>query len=219
MILLGPAGAGRTALAETLLDTSGSTERRGALMESTRGRKVTNGIRITVVDTPDLLGTSLVRSKRAREALRSIQLSRPGPHAFLLVIPAPGSGIDQDVSQEIQTTIQLFGDSAAGHLIPVFTHADRLPRRRRTVEKLLEANAAFEAALSPCEQRPELVDNRPDGPSDVRSGTRRQLLERVAEMSVLRGHFVHSLQRKEEHMREALLADMASTLAEKLGNA
>lgn len=220
MILLGPAGAGRTALAETLLDTSEWTEQLGPLMESTQRRKVMNGIRITVIDTPDLLGTSLVHSKRATEALRSIQLTSPGPHAFLLVIQAPGSGrgINQDVAQEIQTTVELFGDRAAGHILPVFTHADRLPHRRRTVDKLLEAHAALETALSLCNQRPELVDNRPDGPSDVRSGTRRQLLERVAQMSTLRGHFVHSLQRKEDHMREALLADMSSTLAEKLGN-
>lgn len=214
MILLGPAGAGRTLLAETLLDTSESTEKMGPLMESTQGRKVMNGINITVIDTPDLLGTSLVNRKRATEALRSIQLTSPGPHAFLLVI----RGINQDVAQEIQTTIELFGERASEYIIPVFTHADHLPHRRRTIDKLLETNAAFKTAMSLCNQRPELVDNRPDGPSDVRSVTRRQLLERVAEMSMLRGHFVHSLQRKEDQMREALLADMSSTLAEKLGN-
>lgn len=220
MILLGPAGAGRTLLAETLLDTSESTEPKGPLMESTQRRKVMNGIKITVIDTPDLLGTSVVNSKRATEALRSIQLTSPGPHAFLLVIRAPGSHRDsnQDVAQEIRTTIELFGDGAAQFIIPVFTHADHLPRRRRTLDKLLEANAALKTAVCLCEQRPELVDNRPDGPSELRSGTRRQLLERVADMAMLRGHFVHSLQRKEDRMRETLLADMSSTLAEKLGN-
>lgn len=220
MILLGPAGAGRTLLAETLLDMSESTEQMGPLMESIQRRKVMNGINITVIDTPDLLGTSLVNSKRATEALRSIQLTSPGPHAFLLVIPAPGSrgGINQDVAQEIQTTIELFGERAKGYIIPVFTHADQLPHRRRTIDKLLEANAALKTAMALCNQRPELVDNRPDGPSDVQSVARRQLLERVAGMSMLRGHFVHSLQRKEDHMREALLTDMSSTLAEKLGN-
>lgn len=220
MILLGPAGAGRTLLADTLLDTSESTEQTGLLMESTRRRKVMNGINITVVDTPDLLGTSLVNTKRATEALRSIQLASPGPHAFLLVSPAPGAhrGLSQDVAQEMQTTIELFGDSAAGYIIPVLTHADHLPRRRRTIDKLLESNAALETAAALCNQRPVLADNRPDGPSDVRSGTRRQLLERVAEMSRLRGHFVHSLQEKGDHMREVLLAEMSSTLAEKLAH-
>lgn len=207
-------------MGETLLDMSEPTEQMGPLMESTQRRKVTNGIKITVVDTPDLLGTSLGNSKRATEALRSIQLTSPGPHAFLLVMRAPGPdrGINQDVAEEIQTAIELFGDGVAGFIIPVFTHADRLPRRRPTMDQLLEESAALKRAMSLCKQRPELVDNRPDSPSDVRSVTRRELLERVAEVSMLRGHFVHSLQRKEDHMREALLCDMSSTLAVKLGN-
>lgn len=216
VILLGPTGAGRTLLAETLLDTSDSTEPTAPLMESTQRTKVINGVTITVIDTPDLLGTSLANGKRATEALRSIQLASPGPHAFLLVIRAPGSlgSVNQNVAQEIQTTIELFGDGAAGHIIPVLTHADHLPHRRSTLDKMLEVDAA----TSLCSQRPELVANRPHSPPDVRSVTRRQLLERVAQTSVLRGHFVHGLQRKEDQMREALLADMSSTLAEKLGN-
>lgn len=210
MILLGPAGAGRTSLAQTLLSKCESTEQMGPLTESTQRRQVINGIQIRAIDTPDLLGTSMGNNKRAMEALRSLQLARPGPHAFLLVVR--GSSTNQDVAQEIQTTIELFGDGVTEYVIPVFTHADCLPHRRRTIDKLLEANSA-----SLCNQRPELVDNGPDCPPDVQSATRRRLLERVAEMST-RGYFVHSLQRKEDHMREELLADMSSALATKLGN-
>lgn len=218
MILLGPAGAGRTSLAQTLLGKCESTEQMGPLTESTQRRQVINGIQIKAIDTPDLLGTSMGNNKRAMEALRSLQLARPGPHAFLLVVRASESSINQDVAQEIQTTIELFGDGVAEYVIPVFTHADLLPHRRRTIDKLLEANsAALKTATSLCIQRPELVDNGPDCPPDVRSATRRQLLERVAEMST-RGYFVHGLQRKEDHMREELLADMSSALATKLGN-
>lgn len=218
MILLGPAGAGRTSLAQTLLAKCESAEQMGPLRESTQRRQVINGIQIRAIDTPDLLGTSMGNNKRAMEALRSLQLARPGPHAFLLVFRASGSSINQDVAQEIQTTIELFGDSVTDYVIPVFTHADCLPHRRPTIDKLLEANsAALKTATSLCNQRPELVDNRPDCPPDVRSVTRRQLLERVAEMST-RGYFVHSLQRKEDHMREELLADMSSALATKLAN-
>eukprot|EP00066_Takifugu_rubripes_P014050 XP_011603316.1 PREDICTED: putative protein PHLOEM PROTEIN 2-LIKE A3 isoform X1 [Takifugu rubripes] len=218
MILLGPAGAGRTSLAQTLLGKCESTEQMGPLTESTQRGQVINGVQIRAIDTPDLLGTSMGNNKRAMEALRSLQLARPGPHAFLLVVRASGSSINQDVAQEIQTTIELFGDGVTEYVIPVLTHADCLPHRRRTIDKLLEANsAALKTATSLCNQRPELVDNGPDCPPDVRSVTRRQLLERVAEMST-RGYFVHGLQRKEDHMREELLADMSSALATKLGN-
>ncbi|XP_042363646.1 immune-associated nucleotide-binding protein 5-like isoform X2 [Plectropomus leopardus] len=212
LILLGPAGGGRTSLADTLL---GSSEKKEPIMESTKRRTVVDGREVIVIDTPDLLGLSLGNNKRAREALRSLQLSSPGPHAFLLVIRASGSSVDQDAAQAIQATLELFGDSVAGHIIPVFTHADRLGRRR-SLDQLLDSGG-LRRALSVCEQRPELLDNRPDCP-EAQSVTCRQLAGRVMEMKTLKGHFVHEMQRREERMKEELLADMSSALAAKLGH-
>lgn len=220
LILLGPAGGGRTSLAETLLGSPGAREPSVSLMESTKRSRVMDGREVTVIDTPDLLGTSLGNSKRAVEALRSLQLASPGPHAFLLVLRAPGSseGINQDAAREIRALTGLFGDEAAEHVIPVLTHADRLARRR-TADKLVEVNAGgLKTALSLCGQRPELVDNRPDCPPETQSETRGRLLGRVTEMKTLRGHFVHELQRKEDRVREELLAAMAYELAGKLGH-
>lgn len=203
-----------------MLGNSEEREHMGPLMESTKRQRVMDGREVTVIDTPDLLGQSLGNSKKAMEALRSLQLASPGPHAFLLVIRAPGSstGINQDAAQEIRATLELFGDGAAGYIIPVLTHADRLGRRR-TIDQLLEVDAGgLKTALSLCDQRPELVDNRPDCPPEVKSVMCRQLVERVMEMKTLRGHFVHELQRKEDCIREELLADMASALARELGH-
>lgn len=202
------------------MGNSEEREHMGPLMESTKRQRVMDGREVTVIDTPDLLGQSLGNSKKAMEALRSLQLASPGPHAFLLVIRAPGSstGINQDAAQEIRATLELFGDGAAGYIIPVLTHADRLGRRR-TIDQLLEVDAGgLKTALSLCDQRPELVDNRPDCPPEVKSVMCRQLVERVMEMKTLRGHFVHELQRKEDRIREELLADMASALARELGH-
>uniref|UniRef100_A0A8D3CAL7 AIG1-type G domain-containing protein n=1 Tax=Scophthalmus maximus TaxID=52904 RepID=A0A8D3CAL7_SCOMX len=200
LILLGPSGGGRSSLADTLLGNSGTKAPTGPLMESTKRRAVVDGREVTVIDTPDLLGPSLGNNKRAREALQSLQLVSPGPHAFLLVVRAPGSsiGIDQDAAQAIRATLELFGDVAAGYIIPVLTHADRLGRRR-TVDQLLDVDTgALRNVVSLCGQRPELVDNRPDCPPEAKSGTHRQLVERVMETKDLREHFVHELQRTED---------------------
>ncbi|XP_075949364.1 GTPase IMAP family member 4-like isoform X1 [Anarhichas minor] len=220
LILLGPTGGGRTSLADSLLGNSEKTAPMGPLMESTKRWTVMGGREVIVIDTPDLLGPSLGNNKRAREALRSLQLSSPGPHAFLLVIPAGGSstGIDQDLTQAIQSTLELFGDGVATHIIPVLTHVDRLGRRR-TVDQKLDVRGSgegLERALSLCDQKPELVDNGPDCPPEAKSVMRRQLVGRVTEMN--RGHFVHELQRREDRIREELLADMGSVLAGKLGH-
>lgn len=187
-------------------------------MESTRRSRVVDGGGVVVIDTPDLLGASLANSRRAVEALRSLQLCSPGPHAFLLVMPAPGSsqGLQLDAAREIRAFCQLFSEEAAEHLIPVLTHADGLARGR-TVEKLLQVDAgALRTAASLCSQTPELVDNRPERPPEAKTVTRRRLLGRVTEVKTLRGHFVHELQRQEEQAREELLAAMASQLARKL---
>lgn len=192
----------------------------GPLMESTESCTVIDGEEVAVIDTPDLLGLSLGSSMRAREALRSLQLTSPGPHAFLLVIRAPASsvGIDHDASRAIRATLQLFGDKAAGHIIPVLTHADHLGRRR-TVDQLLDGDAgSLKKALSLCDQRPELVDNRPERPLEEQNSMRSQLIGRAMEMKTQRGHFVHELQRREDHIREELMAEMSSALAGKLGH-
>lgn len=193
----------------------GNSEHVVPLMESTRRSGVMDGREIIVIDTPDLLGLSLGNSKRALEALRSLQLTRPGPHAFLVVVRAPGSstGINHDVAREIQATLELFGDEAEGYIVPVLTCAERVGRRS-TMDQLLEEDAGgLKKVLSLCEQRPELVDIGPDCPMEVRSIMRRRLVERVTEVRALREHFVHELQRREEE----LLADMASALTSKLG--
>lgn len=188
-------------------------------MESSKRRTLVDGRELTVIDTPDLLGPSLGNNSRAREALRSLQLASPGPHAFLVVIQAPGSGmIDQDAAQAIQATLKLFGVGVMGYIIPVLTHADRLSPIC-TVDQLLDVDAGgLKRAVCLCSQRPELVDNRTDLPPEAHSVMRRQLVGRVMEVKKLRGHFVHELQRREAHIREELLADMSSALARELGH-
>uniref|UniRef100_A0A3Q3JJK7 AIG1-type G domain-containing protein n=1 Tax=Monopterus albus TaxID=43700 RepID=A0A3Q3JJK7_MONAL len=218
LILLGSPGGGRTSLADTLMGNSETRASMGPIMESTKQGTVVDGRKVTVIDTPDLLGPSLGNNNRAREALRCLQLTSPGPHAFLLVIHAPCSsmGINHNAAQAIQSTLELFGDEVMQYIIPVLTHADRLDQRY-TVDHLLDVDAGgLKRAVSLCGQRPELLDNRADRLPEAQSVTRRQLLGRVMEMKKLRGHFTHELQRREDCMREELLADMSSALARKL---
>ncbi|XP_059180801.1 GTPase IMAP family member 6-like [Centropristis striata] len=220
LILLGPTGGGRTSLADTLLGNSEKKVPMGPQTESTKRRAVIDGREVLVIDTPDYLGSSLGNNRRAREALRSLQLSGPGPHAFLLVVRAPGSSmeVDQDAARAIRATVELFGAGVSEYIIPVFSHADRLGGRR-TVDQLLDLDSGgLKRALSLCDQRPELVDNRPDCPPEERRALRRQLVERVMETRTARGHFVHELQTREERIKEELLADMSSELAAKLGH-
>ncbi|XP_056153569.1 uncharacterized protein LOC130127878 [Lampris incognitus] len=222
VLLLGPTRGGRTSLGDTMLgcgvsETVASTP---PLLESTRRRAVVDGRDVMVIDTPDLLGPSLGSTKRAWEALRSLQLAAPGPHAFLLVVRAPdsGEGRDQDVSRAIRAILELFGDGAARHVLTVITHADCLGPDRSLARLLEEDTGGLRTALSLCGLRVKLLDNSPHCYPEARRSTQRSLVQRVVEMRALRGHFVHELQKREDSMREGLLTDMASALATKLGH-
>ncbi|XP_019720397.1 GTPase IMAP family member 2-like [Hippocampus comes] len=217
LIVVGPAGGGRTSVVNTLLDCW-AEEPEEPLVESTIRRAIVDSRELSVIDTPDLLGASLGGMTRAREALRSVQLAAPGPHAILLVMQAPHSGKvpQQEAMRAIHATLRLFGDGIRGHIVPVLTHADRLGRRH-TLERLLDRDAGGVNGLtSLCGQRPELLDTRRDRSPEEQKVTRRLLVGRVLELKGLRGHFVHELQRMDERVREKLLADMTSALSSKL---
>ncbi|XP_068610993.1 GTPase IMAP family member 4-like [Brachionichthys hirsutus] len=217
LIILGPAGEERSALSELLLGKSETRSPMYPLMESRRRRTVIDSREVTVIHTPDVLGPSLGDRKRAMEALRSLQLASPGPHAFLLVIRAPSDNMRiEDAAQAIQATLELYGDAATEHVIPVLIHTGRLARKHANDPPLDVDAEGLKMMLFPCQQKPELVDGRPNGSPEAQSVTRRKVMGCVMEMKTLRGHFIHELQRREDCIREELLADMASRLARKL---
>uniref|UniRef100_A0A673C438 GTPase IMAP family member 4-like n=1 Tax=Sphaeramia orbicularis TaxID=375764 RepID=A0A673C438_9TELE len=217
LIVLGSADGGQT----SVLDTNGTSTRppTGSLKESTKRRIIVddNG-HVTVIDTPDLLGLWTSNEERAREALRSLQLASPGPHAFLLVIQVPGVNrtVHLEARRALQTTLDLFGEAASEYIIPVLTHTDHVDQ---TVEQLLDQNnGALRTVLSVCSQRAELVDVQPHCPPlEEQRAMGRKLMEHVMELKEQKGHFIHELQRRENQVREELLEDMSCALAKKLG--
>lgn len=187
------------------------------LKQSIKRSRVLDGAVLTVVNTPDVLGSRLGNNIRVQEALRSLQFTSPGPHAFLLVIRVTGSSTEdkQEISQAIKATLELFGDEVKDYILPVLTHTDHLGGKQ-TIKQLLEDTGTLRRVLALCGQRPELVDIRPDLPQEAKRELHQHLVARVMEIKELRGHFIHELQRREDSLREQLLADMTSSLLQKL---
>ncbi|XP_061089080.1 GTPase IMAP family member 9-like [Conger conger] len=215
IILVGPRGGGRSQLGDTLLGCRGFPRVSRTCVSQ---RAFVEGREVTVVDTPDLLGSSLGAAERAREALRSIQLAGPGPHAFLLVMRAPeSSGVgDIDEAEALKTLLELVGEEALSHVLPVLTHADSLGGSPKLAQLLQGARQSLMATLSTCGQRAELVADGPACPPPERTAQGTRLLERVEEMKTLGGHYVHELQRREDRIREKLREDMAAVLERRL---
>ncbi|XP_014832142.1 PREDICTED: GTPase IMAP family member 4-like isoform X3 [Poecilia mexicana] len=224
LIFLGPNVADRNIIADNLL-ALGSNKTKpfsNVVKKGIKQSTVLDGREITVINTPDVLGSSMGNASRAREALRSLQLTSPGPHAFLLVIKAQGSGesVGQDLTRAIQGALELFGEGVTGYIIPVISYVDG--RQSFTMDELLEG---LEKACSICGQSPELVDISGYVPPTGKYSSRRSkdcayrdLVERVLDVKENRGHFVHEVYKREVELRETLLDDMSSALAQQLGH-
>ncbi|XP_074552465.1 GTPase IMAP family member 8-like [Halichoeres trimaculatus] len=79
---------------------------------------------VAIIDTPGLFEKDSKKEETMRKILKSIELQKPEPHAFVLVVPV-GRMTQED--QNTQALIQaMFGPRVWDYTIVLFTHGDRL---------------------------------------------------------------------------------------------
>ncbi|CAL1604873.1 unnamed protein product [Knipowitschia caucasica] len=221
IVLLRPADGRASGLADFLLGpvpstttTTDSAPDPHLLQTSKRTIALSSG-EITVVDTPALPGLTLDEGSRARQALRGLQLSSPGPHAFIVETPIATTDLHQDLNRLAQASADVYGSELTDFMIPVVTHKHSLSRRR--IEDLLHAQpGSHRRGPLLCPHRPEAVNVSMERTADDVNAARVGLLKRVLQMKKTKGCFIHELQRREERAREELLDAMATELAAKL---
>ncbi|XP_078541479.1 GTPase IMAP family member 8-like isoform X2 [Lissotriton helveticus] len=127
LVLFGRVAAGKSATGNSLLGMEMFESRTSAVQvtkECQRGRGVWGGRSLLVVDTPGFLSLRVPDKELSAFIEPCAELSSPGPHALLLVLPAGRFTLgERESTQRIQC---LFGEDALQFTVVVFTRKEDL---------------------------------------------------------------------------------------------
>ncbi|XP_072549138.1 GTPase IMAP family member 8-like [Salminus brasiliensis] len=161
IVLLGKKGVGKSSAGNTLLGsrpfyTAASSQ--GVTQACSMMFGTVDGHKIYVVDTPGWTDLSQTEDETMLEFPgKCIDLSDPGPHVFLLVLP-----IGRFTREEIETAeqiLEVFGQEAGKYAMVLFTRGDDL--EEKTIEEYMkDVQTDLKKILEVCGGRYHVFNNR-----------------------------------------------------------
>ncbi|KAI4872631.1 hypothetical protein NFI96_024599 [Prochilodus magdalenae] len=160
IVLLGKRGAGKSSAGNTLLGSKAfhtDISSQGVTQACSMSIGTVDKHKIWVVDTPGWTDFYLTEADPMQEIVKCIDISDPGPHVLLLVLP-----IGRFTREEIDTVkqiLEVFGEEASKYMMVIFTKGDDL--RKKTIKEYLESvHPDLKKVIETCGGRYHVFNNR-----------------------------------------------------------
>nr|XP_061800151.1 GTPase IMAP family member 4-like [Nerophis lumbriciformis] len=200
IVMIGKSGVGKSSVGNTIVGKKvfSTAACPDSLTKHCETERVNCERKIHVVDTPGILNASEDAKSVQREIAKCIQVTSPGPHAFLLVM-AVGRFKEED-KNIVEALEEIFGPELSNYMIVVFTRGDDL--KGKNIHDYLRSHKGLQEIVNKCKGRVHVLNNK----RTWNRGQVVELIKMIDEMVVENQgqHFSDDMFKKAEEMIQML---------------